>query len=124
MSQLSFAKRLVVCAVIATLVAQGLGVLLWAGYSRQWLPLHVAAGAILVIGLWIAGYMAARSGVSIYRVMFAAFWGFVVIGLGYWQSDLLVGERHRLPRAMHLIAGIAALAQIRYLTTSTASNKP
>lgn len=116
MSQLSFINRLLVCAVVATLFAQGIGLLLWAGYSRQWLPLHIVFGAILVLGLWTATYLAARSGVPPYRIVFSVCWGLLVIALGYWQSELLPGERHRLLRALHLIAGVAALMQIRYLT--------
>jgi hypothetical protein len=114
-SQLSFVKRLFVVAVVAALIAQILGLLLWAGHARQWLPLHVVAGATLVLGLWAASYRALSAGVAKSRVIFSVLWGLLVIALGYWQADLLIGERHRLIRILHLAAGAAALAQMRYL---------
>lgn len=112
---MSFVNRLLIVAVMITFAAQIGGALLWAGYARQWLPLHVALGTALVLALWMASVLAMRAGAPRYRVIFALFWGLVVIALGCFQYGQLPGVRHPLLRGLHLAAGFAALMQIRYL---------
>ncbi|WP_428312504.1 hypothetical protein [Hydrocarboniphaga sp.] len=117
MPQMSFVNRLLTVAVILTFAAQIGGTLLWAGYARQWLPLHVVLGAALVLALWTSCALAMRAGAPRYRVIFAVFWGFVVIALGCFQYGQVPGARHPLLRGLHLAAGFAALMQVRYLVS-------
>jgi hypothetical protein len=113
MLQLPLINRLVVAAAIAFVAAQVLGLLFWAGYAHRWLPLHIAAGLLLVTALWLTTAWAWTADVARYRLLIAGFWGLFVIGLGFWQADLLVGEHHRTVRALHMISGVAAMTQIR-----------
>jgi uncharacterized membrane protein YuzA (DUF378 family) len=114
-SQLSFVNRLLIGAVIATLVSQAIGVLLWIGHARPWLPLHIACGLALVVVLWTLTVMAMRHGLSMRRRVFHVLTGLVVIGLGLWQSNALFGERSHALRGLHLLVGVSALVQVRYL---------
>jgi hypothetical protein len=76
---------------------------------------QVRVDAVLVAALWLSGVIASKAGIVRRRVVLAWAWGFVVLGLGFWQGDLLVGERHRIIKVLHLIAGMAALRQIFWI---------
>ena len=107
--------RLMIAFIVLGFATQVLGVLLWLGATGAWRPLHIICGFVLVAGLWGFAARAHRNGAPRWRTGFAVFWGLVVIALGFWQSDLLVGERHHVIRGLHLFAGLAAMVQIRKL---------
>jgi hypothetical protein len=60
-----------VCFVVQLL----LGGLFWTNNARGLIPLHQLVGFILVIAIWVQAGLAARAGVNLGLVAFAAVWG-------------------------------------------------
>jgi hypothetical protein len=86
-----------------------LGLLFWTRHALSLLPLHMAAGLVLVLGLWILAALGARRGVPGWLVAVAACWGVLVITLGVTQMRLLPGSFHWVVRVAHLLVGIGAV---------------
>jgi hypothetical protein len=86
-----------------------LGVFFWAGSALSLVPLHMTLGFILVIGLWTLAGLGAAAKVSPGLLAGAALWGFVVIGFGMTQRQLMPGAGHWVIQVLHLVVGMAAM---------------
>ncbi|HEY2960291.1 MAG TPA: hypothetical protein VGM21_19105 [Actinomycetota bacterium] len=86
-----------------------LGGLFWTNNARGLIPLHQLVGFILVIAIWVQAGIAARAGVNLGLVAFAAVWALVVPILGLNQTELLPGSAHWVIQVLHLLVGIAAV---------------
>ena len=87
----------------------GLGLLFWAGYQRNLIPIHMLIGLVLVLILWVLAVLAWRAGASLGFALLAILWGVVVVGLGVMQTPLLPGAAHWVIQLIHLIVGLAAM---------------
>ena len=87
-----------------------LGVLIWTGNALTLIPIHMLAGIVLVLSLWILAIMAAVSGVPRGLVALAIVWGLIVPILGMTQTRLLPGNAHWVIQILHLLIGIGAMA--------------
>lgn len=88
-----------------------LGLLFWTGNQLTLVPVHILVGVILVLSLWTLAFAAARSGVEPGLVVVASLWGLLVVALGLTQSQILTGGAHWLIQVLHLLVGVAAIAQ-------------
>lgn len=106
-SRLAGIAQMAVRACFAVLLV--LGALFWAGQADAWRGVHVAAGILLVLGLWtIAGAAAARGAGT--PVAAAAFiWGAVTVVLGLTQESVLPGSSHWVTQVAHLLVGVVAI---------------
>ncbi len=86
-----------------------LGVIVWAGYLRNLIPIHMLIGVVLVLTLWVLAVLAWRAGVSIGFALLAILWGVVVAVLGVAQTQLLPGATHWVVQVIHLLVGLVAL---------------
>ena len=98
---------LVRIAGIAQLV---LGTLLWTGRGYQYLPVHMAIGALLVLGLWTIAVVALTTKVSRGLAVFALVWGIALPVFGMRQGMILVGSLRWITQVIHLLMGITAMA--------------
>ncbi len=89
------------------LIALGLG--FWAGHGLNLVPLHEQLGIFIVLLLWVVAGIGFAYGVNRVRLAIAIVWGFVVIGFGFSQIGILVGDLHWIVRVLHLLVGLAAL---------------
>jgi hypothetical protein len=87
-----------------------LGVLFWTGNALTLIPIHMLAGIVLVLALWILAILAAVSGVPRGLVALAIVWGLIVPILGMTQTRLLPGNAHWVIQILHLLIGIGAMA--------------
>jgi hypothetical protein len=87
-----------------------LGVLIWTGNALTLIPIHMLAGIVLVLSLWILAIMAAVSSVPRGLVALAIVWGLIVPILGMTQTRLLPGDAHWVIQILHLLIGIGAMA--------------
>jgi hypothetical protein len=94
---------------ISGLTAVVLGLLFWAGYTRNLLPMHMLAGALLVLSVWTLAFLAARAGVNRGFVVLAVLWGLIVPVFGLTQAQLLPGEAHWVIQVLHLLVGMVAM---------------
>jgi hypothetical protein len=94
-----------------------LGVLFWTGNALTLIPVHMLAGIVLVLSLWILAVLAAVSGVRRGLVALAIVWGLVVPILGMTQTWLLPGDTHWVIQILHLLIGIVAMALGQGLAT-------
>jgi hypothetical protein len=92
-----------------------LGVAFWSGHLNSLVPLHIASGIILVVGLWALAALGARSGATLGLVIVAVVWGAVVIVLGLAHDSILTGGWHWLIQVIHLLLGIGAVGQAETL---------
>jgi hypothetical protein len=96
---------------LSGVIAVTLGILFWTGNALPLLPVHILAGLVLVLSLWTLAALAARAGAPPGLVALAAVWGLLLPLLGLNQHRLLVGRYHWLVQALHLLVGVAAMAQ-------------
>lgn len=86
-----------------------LGLLFWTGRALQLVPLHMAFGLVLVLGLWATAGLAAARGAPPALLIGAAVLGLAVIALGMTQTRILPGSGHWVIQALHLLLGLAAM---------------
>jgi hypothetical protein len=96
-----------------------LGVLFWTGNATGLIDLHQFLGIILVLSLEVLVFAAARAGVDRRLVTIAGIWGVLVVALGLSQDNLLQGSAHWVIEVLHLLVGLAAIAQAEALATRT-----
>lgn len=89
------------------LIALGLG--FWVGHGLNLVPLHEQLGIFIVLLLWVVAGIGFAYGVDRVRLAIAIVWGFIVIGFGFSQVGMLVGDLHWIVRLLHLLVGLAAL---------------
>jgi hypothetical protein len=86
------------------------GTLLWTGRAYQYFALHMAVGALVVLGLWTLAFIALSAGVSRRFAAFAVLWGVALPMFGMRQAAILVGPYHWVIRVAHLVMGCVAVA--------------
>jgi hypothetical protein len=94
-----------VCGGLALL----LGLLFWLGIARNFLPVHILLGVLVVLSLWIIGVAQAVAGGSWSMAVGALLLGVLVAALGMTQSSLLLGPLHWVIQVVHLLLGAAAV---------------
>jgi hypothetical protein len=87
-----------------------LGTLFWTGRAYQYLPVHVAIGALLVLGLWTIAIVSLTAKVNRGPAVFALVWGIALPVFGMRQGMILVGALHWIIQVVHLLMGITAMA--------------
>lgn len=87
-----------------------LGLALWSGTFYSLVPLHAGLGLIVVLSLWGLALAAFRRRVSVGLAAGAALWGVVTVGVGFGQTQMLVGASHWLVQVLHLLIGLGAIA--------------
>lgn len=92
-----------------------LGLTFWTGNALTLIPVHILVGLLLVLCLWtVAAFtLVARTGPV--RAGVAAVWGVGVILLGLNQGRLVAGDLHWLIQVLHLVVGVATIAQVEVL---------
>ncbi len=104
---------------ISGLTAVVLGLLFWAGYARNLIPLHMLAGSLLVLSVWTLAFLAARAGLNRGFVLLTVLWGVLVPVFGMTQAGLLPGDAHWVIQVLHLLVGIVAMVLGQGLATRT-----
>jgi hypothetical protein len=107
MSQAVLLIRIAMRASILILLV--LGLLFWTGHALQLVPLHMAFGLVLVLGLWSLAAIAAMRDVPLPLVAGAVVLGLLVIALGVTQTRLLPGPAHWVVEVLHLLLGLGAM---------------
>jgi hypothetical protein len=95
---------------IAGVVQVVLGTLFWTGRAYQYLTVHVAVGALLVLGLWTLAIIALSAKASRGLAAFSLLWGLALPVFGMRHAAILVGPHHWIIRVVHLLMGCAAVA--------------
>lgn len=113
MSSVSTAARGLVR--LTGLIMLVLGGLIWTGGFDVLIPFHVFTGVVLVLALWTIAALAGRAGVSRGLVVLALLWGLLLPVLGLSQTRLLQGDAHWIIQVLHLLVGLAAIAQAENL---------
>jgi hypothetical protein len=102
---------------ISGLTAVVLGVLFWTGNALRLLPIHMLAGFVLVLTLWVLALLARRAGVRPGFVALVIVWDLTVPILGLTQTQLLPGQAHWVIRVLHLLIGMGAMGLGQGLAT-------
>jgi hypothetical protein len=100
-----------------------LGGLFWTNNAEGLIPLHQLVGFILVIAIWVQAGIAARAGVNLGLVAFAAVWALGVPILGLNQTELLPGSAHWVIEVVHLLVGIIAVGLAERLASGVQSRR-
>ena len=95
-----------VCGVLALI----LGLLFWAGYANNLVPIHMLLGLLVVLSLWGIAIDQALSKGNWRNATGAFVTGVVVLLIGITQRSILPGSLHWLIQAIHLVLGLLALA--------------
>ena len=104
----------IVARVIAV-VQVALGIVVWTGHGDSFIPLHIAVGLLLVVGLWVAVALGLRSGAPIGLAVLALVWSVGMPVFGLVQANLVPGDGHVAIQVLHLVVGLAAVGLIEAL---------
>lgn len=100
-----------------------LGLAFWGGALTGLVNLHIALGVGLVLSLWTLAVLAMQKGAKSGLVVGAFVWGLVTIGLGFGQTQMLVGEFHWTVQVAHLLVGLGAIV-LASMLARTAREQP
>ena len=95
------------CACALVLIV--LGVLFWTGRALALINVHMLAGVLLVVALWLLAALAVRVRLSAGLAALAVVWGLAVLVLGMTQTSLLPGDAHWVIQVVHLLIGLGAV---------------
>jgi hypothetical protein len=87
-----------------------LGALFWTGHAYTYVPLHIIAGATIVLTLWTVAVLAVIARTHRALAVFGLLWGLALPAFGMRQATLLIGPMHWIVRVIHLLMGLAAMA--------------
>jgi energy-coupling factor transporter transmembrane protein EcfT len=107
---------------ISGLIVLALGLALWTGSFPDLRGIHMLAGLVLVISLWVVAVLAARAGAPVPLIVVALLWGVLTIGLGLYQAQILPGDLHWLVQVGHLVVGLVAIGLGEALTARARSS--
>lgn len=108
--------RLVLFASGALLLL--LGLIIWTGSGDALVPIHAAAGSLLVISLWTIAVISARNGFPTRIVAVIVIWSLAVVAFGLTQDRLVEGDWHWTIQVLHLVASMSLVAIGQRLTTA------
>jgi hypothetical protein len=94
---------------VAGVVQILLGLSIWIGPGMRYFSLHIQAGFLIVVGLWILAILALIVRGRPALVVFALVWGLALPTFGMAQAAILVGPLHWIIRVIHLLMGLIAL---------------
>jgi hypothetical protein len=102
----SIIKTMVPAARLCGLIALGSGTLSWAGYTVP-LYIHIAAGGLLVIAVWVLAFQARllATGLALFAVVAGA--GIPVVGL--LQLRFQLGDFQWMLQWLHFAAGLGGI---------------
>lgn len=84
-----------------------LGLIIWTGSGDALIPVHAAAGSVLVLSLWTIVLIASRNGCPVRIVAAILTWSLAVVAFGLAQSGLLEGDWHWTVQVLHLVASMS-----------------
>jgi hypothetical protein len=99
---------------IAFWIMLALGIIIWIGNDAV-KPFHIAVGVVLVLALWTLAFIAMRVGVDRRLVAMAFVWGVIMPVFGLTQENLVEGDAHVVIQVLHVLVGMAAVAQAEVL---------
>jgi hypothetical protein len=94
---------------VAGVVQILLGLSIWIGPGMRYISLHIQAGFLIVVGLWILAILALIARGRPALAVFALVWGLALPAFGMAQAAILVGPLHWIIRVIHLLMGLIAL---------------
>ena len=94
---------------IAGLALIGLGFAFWGGQARDLIPLHEQLGIFIVVLLWVLAAIGLAYRVNRALIGAAVVWGFIVVGFGFAQVQIMAGGLHWIIRVLHFLFGLVAL---------------
>jgi hypothetical protein len=94
---------------VAGVVQILLGLSIWIGSGLRYFSLHIQAGFLIVVGLWILAILALIVRGRPALAVFAFVWGLALPAFGMAQAAILVGPLHWIIRVIHLLMGLIAL---------------
>jgi hypothetical protein len=94
---------------VAGVVQILLGLSIWIGPGMRYISLHIQAGFLIVVGLWILAILALSVRGRPALAVFALVWGLALPAFGMAQAAILVGPLHWIIRVIHLLMGLIAL---------------
>jgi hypothetical protein len=87
-----------------------LGALIWFAPGRNYLPLHLLTGTLLVLALLTLAMLGLRSTVRWPLAVFTMLWSLALPAFGFPHANVLIGPLHWIIRMTHLMMGIVAIA--------------
>ena len=109
---------------VCGLIQISLGLLFWTGNGLGLVPTHMLSGLLLVLSFLTLAVLGAVAGLSKGRVALAIAWGILTVVLGVTQTGILPGSFHWIVQVIHLLVGIAAIAQAEALAAGILERRP
>jgi len=109
---------------VCGLIQISLGLLFWTGNGLGLVPTHMLSGLLLVFSFLTLAVLGAVAGLSKGRIALAIAWGILTVVLGVTQTGILPGSFHWIVQVIHLLVGIAAIAQAEALAAGILERRP
>jgi hypothetical protein len=99
------------------------GLALWFHVLTSAVGIHMMAGSLFVLVLWIISLIALFALPVRGLALFGLLWGGVVLWFGMAQVSMLVGSAHWAIRLAHLLIGFAAMGLLETLAKAVKRHK-
>jgi len=86
-----------------------LGITFWTGHGMNLIPVHMGAGVLLVLCLWVTALIGFAARIPAGQSIAAIVGGFVVVAYGMRQTEWLPGAMHWIVQVGHLLVGMIAV---------------
>lgn len=100
------ATNIVRFGVILLLV---LGILFWTGNADSLQIVHIVIGILVVLSLWTLGIAQGLQGGSFGLALATFVVGFLLVLVGLFQKQWLIGSNHWVIQVIHLLLGLTAI---------------
>ena len=100
------ATNIVRFGVIILLV---LGILFWTGNADSLQIVHIVIGILVVLSLWTLGIAQGLQGGSFGLALATFVVGFLLVLVGLFQKQWLIGSNHWVIQVIHLLLGLTAI---------------
>src|SRR5947209_10810749 len=95
---------------LSVLLALILGIIFWTGNAASLKLVHIGLGILVVLSLWILGFVQATARGGNWGLAAGAFiLGLILPIFGLGQEGLLPGSAHWIIQVIHLLLGLAAI---------------
>ena len=95
---------------VGVLLAIILGILLWTGNFDTLKPIHMLVGIIVVLSLWVIGLVQGfQKGGSFVLAVATFVVGLVLVIVGLYQDQWVLGSFHWIIQVIHLLLGLSTI---------------
>lgn len=120
---MSIARGLLNLLRLLVVVQLIIGIGIWIGSWVGLTGVHVIIGFLFVLTLWAIALIALFKRRLVGVAIVAILWGVLLVGFGFAQRGIMVGNAHWIIRVIHLLIALGAMPFAERLTRAVSTSE-